>query len=227
MDGQQRFILDQMRKHIQQRFPSIQAAFLAVDTDRSGCISLDEFATILKVNHVSVNPQDLARLAEAFDANQDGRVSYEEFCRTIESGPYVQAGASRRELRGTPGAALAPPSPAADAAASPRLGLQLNPVALSEARAKELLTYFRKAVEQSYPSLNRAFIHIDADRSGFISAQELISCLYDHNIYPTWQELKDLIDLLDVNGDGVIDYNEFGRAMHGRVGSAASPRPPA
>ena len=50
-------ILQEIRKHIEQRYSSIQEAFLKVDTDRSNSITGDELATIFKVHNVKVHPR--------------------------------------------------------------------------------------------------------------------------------------------------------------------------
>ncbi len=41
---------------------------------------------VLLMNVSSPYRQDLADLMDAFDTNQDGRISYEEFCRALEAG---------------------------------------------------------------------------------------------------------------------------------------------
>jgi|UniRef100_A0A7S4FQD6 Ca2+-binding EF-hand superfamily protein len=201
-------ILQEIRKHIEQRYSSIQEAFLKVDTDRSNSITGDELATIFKVHNVKVHPRDLERLINAFDANKDGRVDYTEFCRTLESGPYVDNAPARA-------APQSPPRPTPPLHAPMSLDSPKQPQT-SDARVQQLLAFFRRAVDQCYNSLHEAFIRIDTDRSGTISAQELIALLYDHNVHASWSDILALVELLDINGDGIIDYNEFCRAVDGR-----------
>ena len=49
-------------------------------------------------------------------------------------------------------------------------------------RSAVLLNSIQRTCEQHFGSLQKAFLHIDSDRSGFISAQELIYLLYAHNV---------------------------------------------
>ena len=65
-------------------------------------------------------------------------------------------------------------------------------------QVQQLLAFFRRAVDQCYNSLHEAFIRIDTDRSGTISAQELIALLYDHNVHASWSDILALVEVCAV-----------------------------
>ena len=68
-------------------------------------------------------------------------------------------------------------------------------------------TYMNKA------RLRRAFQFFDRDNSGTISKTELRQCLGDNDLMLTEQELEKLIDEVDENHDGEVDWNEFMKMM--------------
>jgi Ca2+-binding EF-hand superfamily protein len=53
------------------------------------------------------------------------------------------------------------------------------------------------------------FYKYDADQSGTIDRGELMTCLKDLGYDLDENELEKAFSNLDINGDGVIDYNEF------------------
>lgn len=57
--------------------------FRITDSDKSGFLSLAEFANGLAQIGFNYNQQELKSLSNAFDANGDGRIQYEEFLRAI------------------------------------------------------------------------------------------------------------------------------------------------
>lgn len=62
---------------------SLYDAFLAVDRDRNGYITIDEFQDILRTNGIYADIKDLESLMELYDRNKDGRVSYSEFVQEV------------------------------------------------------------------------------------------------------------------------------------------------
>ena len=58
-------------------------AFDALDKNDNGFISPNEFGRILENYGVYVSSKDLQTLIKRYDQNNDGRVSYSEFCNEI------------------------------------------------------------------------------------------------------------------------------------------------
>jgi len=58
-------------------------------------------------------------------------------------------------------------------------------------------------------SLTDAFLKLDRDRSGKISAEELAAVFTASNVQLSAQELKMIMNKYDVDGDGQISLNEL------------------
>ncbi|KAJ2492721.1 hypothetical protein IWW37_001167 [Coemansia sp. RSA 2050] len=71
--------------------------------------------------------------------------------------------------------------------------------------------------------LKEAFRVFDKDDNGFISAAELRHALTNLGEKLTQEEVDEMIQEADVNGDGQIDYDEFVKMMRGDKPSAAPP----
>lgn len=71
---------------------------------------------------------------------------------------------------------------------------------------------------QSYVYLNEsnlqnAFQYFDKDGNGTITVEELKDTLCHDNLLLTQDDIKNIINEVDVNKDGVIDYKEFLKMM--------------
>mmetsp|Transcript_15556 Transcript_15556/g.2591 ORF Transcript_15556/g.2591 Transcript_15556/m.2591 type:complete len:163 (+) Transcript_15556:1084-1572(+) len=62
---------------------SLYEAFQALDRDRNGFVTIDEFRDVLLANGVYADIKDLESLMEIYDKNRDGRVSYSEFVQEV------------------------------------------------------------------------------------------------------------------------------------------------
>ncbi|OMJ89682.1 hypothetical protein SteCoe_8134 [Stentor coeruleus] len=58
---------------------SLYQAFIALDKDKNGFITMNEFQSVLQSQGIIVYGKDLQGLMEKYDKNKDGRVSYSEF----------------------------------------------------------------------------------------------------------------------------------------------------
>jgi Ca2+-binding EF-hand superfamily protein len=53
------------------------------------------------------------------------------------------------------------------------------------------------------------FQHIDANRDGHLSSEEILQGLNGLGYSLTPQDVQQLVTRLDTNGDGYVDYEEF------------------
>jgi len=57
--------------------------------------------------------------------------------------------------------------------------------------------------------IRRRFAHFDVDGSGEISIEELKKCMEVLNGLVTSAEIEDMMKKCDIDGDGVLSYEEF------------------
>lgn len=73
-----------LRKKLARRpYFSAHDAFSAVDSDRNGYITRDEFKNILRDNGFYATDGEISWLIDRYDKNHDGRISYSEFIDEI------------------------------------------------------------------------------------------------------------------------------------------------
>lgn len=72
---------------------------------------------------------------------------------------------------------------------------------------------FKKITQQERHELSKIFFEIDNDGSGLIEVQELIE--FFRAKYPQYKEQKiiEIVQNIDKNNSGKIDFNEFITAM--------------
>eukprot|EP00049_Salpingoeca_infusionum_P018693 m.358361 g.358361 ORF g.358361 m.358361 type:complete len:145 (-) comp18130_c0_seq1:257-691(-) len=63
--------------------------------------------------------------------------------------------------------------------------------------------------------LKTAFGVFDRDKNGVITPDEIRALLQDLEERPSQQDIDDIVQAMDVNGDGQIDYDEFVKLMSG------------
>lgn len=73
-----------IKDHLNMRFGTFHKAFLTLDEDHSGSLTVLEFARVLMVfNLTQVREKVLARLAHLADLDEDGYVAFDEFSKLI------------------------------------------------------------------------------------------------------------------------------------------------
>ena len=63
--------------------------------------------------------------------------------------------------------------------------------------------------QQGVNGVQRAFLSYDVDSSGSITREELKDWMTRHGRFLTRRQVQMMVDAVDVNGDGEIDYAEF------------------
>ncbi|KAI8521076.1 calmodulin-like 3 [Branchiostoma belcheri] len=93
----------------------------------------------------------------------------------------------------------------------------------------EFLQMMQKAMKSDVDSeaeLKEAFRVFDKDGNGFISSEELRHVMTNLGEKLTDEEVEEMIDAADINGDGQIDYEEDGYPAVDRVMNGAVPSEP-
>eukprot|EP00977_Amphora_coffeiformis_P007269 scaffold1581_cov169-Amphora_coffeaeformis.AAC.5 len=83
---------------------------------------------------------------------------------------------------------------------------------------EEMLT--RDFTDQEIMEFREAFAMFDIDGGGTIEAGELKHVMTELGNKPTDEEIQDMINLVDVNGDNEIDFDEFIVLMRLRMGDS-------
>ncbi|XP_015061184.1 calcium-dependent protein kinase 2-like isoform X1 [Solanum pennellii] len=79
------FITATMHKHRLERYENLYKAFQYFDKDGSGFITRDELETSMEEHGIG-DPASIREIISEVDADNDGRINYEEFCTMVTSG---------------------------------------------------------------------------------------------------------------------------------------------
>jgi Ca2+-binding EF-hand superfamily protein len=82
-------ILEKMRENLRQQFPLVRDIFRRFDTDHDGVITMREFQQALKKWGFQPSEEEALTLMKHFDARQDGKLSYNEFCDALLDEDYT------------------------------------------------------------------------------------------------------------------------------------------
>lgn len=199
--------------------------FKELDTDNSGTLSLEQMAAgLVKLAGKASEDHPLSeaeavRLAKDVDADGSGCVNYSEFVKAFrvnDSKKKAGSGSSRAAslTRRTPGAGAG--GAGAGAGSGGGAGLKRVPTAdlresqeWDSANLEDLLTtLYEYRVE-----LAASFRLFDVDNSGKVSEEEfkrgLEALKLPLNRPITPYQIRELMHILDKDGDGHLDYDEF------------------
>lgn len=82
-----------LREKLLERYPSVTAAFLALDSSGRGALAVDAFADAIHTHApgLTLEPTEVAQLLRRYDGDRDGRVSYAEFAAALDGGFATKA----------------------------------------------------------------------------------------------------------------------------------------
>ncbi|XP_061991753.1 calmodulin-like protein 3 [Rosa rugosa] len=82
----------------------------------------------------------------------------------------------------------------------------------STATKKEVAKNVRSVIttrREEDPELKRVFATFDKNSDGFITKQELKESLKNIRVFMSDEEVEEMVNKVDANGDGLIDFSEF------------------
>lgn len=182
-----------LRDKIYANYEDLRAAFRALDQSNNGFVTREDFFQAM--GNIFLNngftEDDVYEVADRFDLNKDGYISYNEFVAKVE-GDDEKLEAAEDEK-----------TPLDD----PRV---VSTVDLA-------IQKFRCAVDQRYPTCRKAFLAFDTQRRNALSPQNFTTALINHGIYLTPPELELAWSVFDPQGTGKIQYTDFCAVMTQRV----------
>ncbi|CAH0480583.1 unnamed protein product [Peronospora belbahrii] len=205
----------------------VKSAFTLFDINQDGFISRDEMETYLasvyRIVFITspatmhqlhgISPEELAQIttADAFtlaDANEDGRLSFEEFTNWYSSHSIPQVPLQPHEV-----------------AASPSITSTVSFPQLSLVRSKGVLNEMKELTNLGAYDVNDIFklFQTSADRNGNVSQSVFFRCFNKllakdrqtsrDTQTQTQQLLKELFELFDTDKDGSVDVQELGAGL--------------
>eukprot|EP00941_MAST-03F_sp_MAST-3F-sp1_P001964 g1964.t1 len=174
---------------VYRKWYSMRDAFRAFDNDKSGYITTNEFVTTIRMINLQLNSEQERSITNFLDPNGDGVINYREFLAACQRDSMNQLSSLANE---------------------PKIQLETR----EERRIRDALSQVNSSIQRNYRSLRKAFLSTDKDRSGKIDPSELQWLLQRMGIDVVDEELHALLTLLDKNGDGLIDYNEFAKGVY-------------
>jgi Ca2+-binding EF-hand superfamily protein len=163
--------------------------FSTFDHDGDGFITAVELEESLRRLGIAVSTDEAAAMVARVDANSDGLIDIHEFRELYDSIP-------KKRKHQHPAAALG----------------AAREVPVEDAEEEE-------AEEEEERDLREAFDVFDGNKDGLISAEELGTVLGSLGLRragagrPAVAECRDMIRLVDSDGDGMVSFEEFKRMM--------------
>ncbi|XP_060135742.1 calmodulin-like protein 5 [Zootoca vivipara] len=198
-----RVMMEKERRYREAELSVVKEAFTHFDTDGDGVITSSELGEVMRsLEHVLVSLRErftdekVEEMMKQVDANSDGKVTYEEFEKLMRAredtrGSWQLPKQGREEVLHCAGERQGSHRATVDVVGS-------NEEAMAEHLSEEQIAEFKEA-----------FLIFDKDGDGAITTKELGTVMRSLGQNPTEAELKEMIDKLDADGNGTVDFPEF------------------
>lgn len=178
---------------------SIKAIFQKYDADGNGIICRSEMRDVL--TNLGIKQQYMNPLMNAIDVNGDGLIDYKEFVEWI-----LHEGDGADEIRDRMRTTNRAPELQEQLPEDEYLAQMRMASSTGFATSSDPHRTFQSA-SAAAGSMKRSFQKFDADGNGKIDRSEMRDVLTNLGI--SQRLMNTLMDEIDVNRDGKIDYNEF------------------
>ena len=191
MPGSADQIVSFLKMKLEQRTRNLREAFRKLDKSNTGFLSIEDFEGCLRDFNLRLTRSALAAVVAKYDVNNDGYVSWQEFCTVMTGGkPSAKVQA---KLKAAP-------------------AVKGGPTDIEQAEEN-----LRRVMYASTCTLTQAFLHINRNRNGYVDPAELARIFRKANLELSDAELKSILTHYDTNKDGKIDINELAKALQADV----------
>lgn len=189
------------------RSKTVRRIFRMCDTDQSGLIDVDEFHACMNRLNIAMTRDEAKKFFRMFDDSNSGTLSYAELMEKIgsivagfkDTGVLTMKGIERTDLKNRR-------SLADSIAARQRVVKEASLPRHTVPQIKEMIA---RRLGNKYSSACAAFRQIDRSHSGTISRADFELFLKFRNIELHPQDLEAVMDDLDADKDGIVEYKEF------------------
>lgn len=183
------------------------------DNDRGGEISADELGTAIRMLGLNPTMKELQNAIKKMDRNGNGMIEYDEFLA------FLKRSYNSSDEDSTGKTVL-----------SDYVSTQ-SPNGGGQIKFDEFLSYLKRYHRNTDEDSNipmelsdicssqnekaliveaRSIFHeFDKDKNGVISSQEMGTALRMLGLNPTMKEVQNMINEIDQNGDGMVDFDDF------------------
>jgi Ca2+-binding EF-hand superfamily protein len=208
-------VLDFVRDKVEAKSKTMQKVFRQFDENKDGDISYDEFRMGLRHLGVDLSDGDYAMLVAKVDVDGEGTVDYNEFAEVLKA-PDMQLSfmptespfASGQESQMKTDASLRRKG-AFDGNKRKQMGLAMLP-------KDDILRQIAEKVEAKSKNLRNVFREFDEDKSGSVDLVEFRRGLAHLGFEMTDKQFDALLDRVDRDGNGDINYTEFAARLKGQ-----------
>lgn len=178
---------------------SLLSLFRSFDREKKGVLTLSDFEFSLSTLQIPPNSPCLSLLIRHYDSDKDGCLSQGDFCRMV-----LSASPEYNELYCLEGRRRAGLGEISGNARETMRGI-IEELMKFEGE----LEHLRGKLREKEIDLRGLFGEMDVDQSEAITVGDLKQYLAGKQVFPSLLELVALIELLDGNRDGKVDYSEF------------------
>ena len=211
-------VMDGVRDKVEAKSKRMANVFRQFDENKDGDISYDEFRQGLAHLGVELSDDDYAMLVKKVDVDGEGTVDYNEFAEVLKA-PDMQLSFMPTDA---PFAGTADVSSmktdmevkraGADGSASQarkQMGMAMLP-------KDDILRQISEKVESKSKNLRNVFRDFDEDKSGTVDVIEFRRGLAHLGFEMTNKQYDALLNRVDRDSDGDINYNEFAARLKGQ-----------
>ena len=175
--------------------PTIRSAFRAMDSDRSGGLSYEEFTSGIDKLGLGLQPQHVRRLCQMVDADGNGAIDYEEFFKRFD----------RHEIVGMDFESSRPSRTAEEE----RAAAARRDETIARIGGTRAIRVLGDTMYRSSKKLRNAFKQMDINGDGVLSQEEFKLGLASACPVLGEAEVAEVVASIDASGDGYVDYREF------------------